>query len=209
MKTSFIRLNTALKLPDDVEREVIKLSREIGQNNDSFFILDGVQFYPHITIYSPEYPESNFNKALKIVEGIANQTKKIELNFLSLESHDGYIGICFETSPEIKNLHKEVVGKLNLLREGSVRKKYKQGSDYHMDFSRQQLKNIARYGYPDAMNLYHPHLTIIRLRDDFLAKVITKNLNWKKPQIVIDKLAVYTMGEHGTCRKLVKEFSLK
>lgn len=78
-----------------------------------------------------------------------------------------------------------------------------------MDFTPEQKENIKKYGYPDAMSLYFPHLTIIRLKDELLAKKISKDINWNISEFIVNKLAIYEMGEHGTCRKLVKEFLLK
>ena len=110
----------------------------------------------------------------------------------------------------IKSLHEETVRKLNPFRAGHIREKYRPGSDYHLDFSKEQLKNIAEYGYPDAMSLYKPHITIIRLKDNSLAETIAKTISWGEPtHFIVDKLATYTMGESGTCKDLVKEFTLK
>jgi len=53
----FIRLNTVLKLPDKVAEKAVALSHEIVKNSKAVFVLDGIQFHPHITVYSPEYPE--------------------------------------------------------------------------------------------------------------------------------------------------------
>lgn len=57
------------------------------------------------------------------------------------------------------------------------------------------------------MNLYRPRLTITRLKDESIVEKIAKNLKWEIPQFIVEKLAVYKMGEHGTCRELVREFS--
>jgi len=204
-----IRLNTAFKLPKDTTERVIVLSKEIGRKTEPVFILDGIQFHPHITIYSPEYPESNIDKVLKILKEIADRTTKIQLTFQEIKSHDGYIGIYFELSPEIKSLHKEIVVELNPLRHNYLREEHRLRVDYQMDFSPAQLENIAKYGYPDAMNLYRPHLTIIRLKNESLAEEIVKNIKWETPRFLIEKLALYKMGEHGTCKKLVEEFLFK
>ena len=61
----------------------------------------------------------------------------------------------------------------------------------------------------NSMNLYFPHLTIIRLKDEPLAKTISEGIIWDIPEFTVEKIAIYKMGEHGTCRELVKEFSLR
>jgi len=205
----FIRLNTAFKLPEKTSQKVVALSKKIGEKNEAIFILDGVQFHPHITIYSPEYPKSNIDKISKILREIADHTTKVQLNFQEIKCHDGYIGIYFELSPEIKSLHEEILTRLNPLRESYLKERDQSGSDYQMNFSPEQLENIAQYGYPDAINLYKPHLTIIRLKDELSAERITKEFKWEIAQFLIEKLALYKMGEHGTCKELIGEFILK
>lgn len=209
MSNKFVRLNTVFKLPEDIAKKAIDLSREIAKNNEVVFVLDGVQFHPHITIYSPEYPEANLEKILMVVEKITDKTNQTTLDFQSIKNNQGSIIVHFKLSPEIKSLHEEIVKELNLFREDHTREKYKPGSDYHLDFSQEQLKNIAEYGYPDAMSLYKPHITIIRLKDNSLAETIANTISWEPAHFTVNKLAVYTMGESGTCKDLVKEFILK
>ena len=208
MQNKFIRLNTAFKLPGDMAKAAIKLSKEISQKYEVFFVLDGINFYPHITIYSPEYPEDNLDKVLNAVEETTKDIEKIKFVFKKIKPHQGFIVIYFELSLEIKKIHEEIVLKLSPLREGRIRDKYKV-DDFKMTFSPKEQEYIAKYGYANAMELYDPHLTTIRLKDELLAEKVAENLEWDIPEFIIDEIGIYRTGGHGTCRKLVREFSLK
>jgi 2'-5' RNA ligase len=205
----FLRVNTAFKPPEEVVKRAISLSRKIEKNNKAVFVLDGLQYHPHITIYSPEYPAANLNEILKVVQNVAGSTAKILFVFKEIKSVQGFIVVYFELNPEIKRLHEGVVTELNPLREGHLMKKYQPGADYQLKFSSKQQESIEKYGYHRAMSLYHPHLTIIRLEDESSAKMVARHLTWAAPQFTVEKLAVYAMGEHGTCRELIQEFPLK
>jgi len=200
----FIRLNVVFKLPKSVAKKAISLSREISKNNEALFVLDGIRFHPHITIYSPEYPAKNLDKILQKVEEIVNKTKKPTLVFKKTDAHKGFIGIEFNCLTEIKKIHEMIVAELNPLREGHIREKYT-NNDYKVGLVPEQQENIKKYGYPDSMSLYIPHLTIIRLKDESLAETILKEVRWGIPEFTVNKIAVYKMGKHGTCRELVKE----
>ncbi|MEX2033395.1 MAG: 2'-5' RNA ligase family protein [Candidatus Colwellbacteria bacterium] len=202
---NFIRLNTAFIPPKEVNEKTIELCRVIGNVAETYLVLDGVNFYPHITIYPPEYPEANIPKILEAIEKLSKSFDPITLKFKNLDVGQGYLGLAFNSSGKIQQLHEEVVHTLNPLREGRIRDKY---LEYHMEFSPEQLQNIERYGYPAAMSLYSPHLTITRLKDEDEAKEILRTIKWDISEFVIDKIGVYKTGEHGTCRELVKEFSL-
>ncbi len=202
---SFVRLNTAFIPPKEVGEKVIELSKAIGNLADTYFVLDGIQLYPHITIYPPEYPEENIPRVLETVEKLSGSLSLIKFRFKNLDSGQRYLGLAFEYSDAIQQTHEKIVNTLNPLRQGHVRDKY---AEYHMEFSPDQLQNIEKYGYPDAMNLYNPHLTITRLKDENKTEEIISTINWDIPEFVVDKIGVYKSGEHGTCRELIREFNL-
>ena len=203
---TFVRLNTVFIPPEEVSEKAIELSKVIGNQADTYFILDGINFYPHITIYPPEYPEENISKVLEVVEKTSGSLNSLKFKFKNIDSGQGYLGVAFEHSEEIQQTHEKIVSALNPLREGRVRDKY---VEYYMEFNSGQLQNIEKYGYPGAMDLYNPHLTITRLKDENEAKEILSTIKWDILEFMVNKIGVYKMGEHGTCRELVKEFNLR
>jgi len=204
----FIRLNTVFQPPTEIVKMAMSLSHKVGKENEPFFILDNIKFYPHITIYSPEYPALNRNVVSEVVKSIASQFSKLPFKFKEVESHQGFIGINFQNTSQIKEIHEKIVESLNPLRKGHIRSRYKQ-DDCQTRHSIGQQKNIKLFGYPDILDLYQPHLTIIRLKDENVAKRITKEIKWKSKEFFVSKLGIYTMGEHGTCSKLVSKSSLR
>lgn len=203
---NFIRLNTAFIPPKEVSEKAIELSKAISSSADAYFVLDGIQSYPHITIYPPEYPEENVAKLLETVDQITKSLSQLDFKFKNLDSGQGYLGVAFEHSDEIQQVHEKLVSVLNPLREGRIRDKY---AEYYMKFNSEQLQNIERYGYPGAMNLYNPHLTITRLKNEDEAEQALSDIRWDILEFMVNKIGVYKMGEHGTCRELVKEFNLR
>ena len=202
----FIRLNTAFIPPKEISEKAIELSKAISSSAEAYFVLDGINFYPHITIYPPEYPEGSITEVLEAVEKTSGSLNSLKFKFKNIDSGQGYLGVAFEHSEEIQQTHEKIVSALNPLREGRVRDKY---VEYYMEFNSGQLQNIEKYGYPGAMDLYNPHLTITRLKDENKAKEILSTIKWDIPEFTINKIGVYKMGEHGTCRELVKEFNLR
>ncbi|MBI4600199.1 2'-5' RNA ligase family protein [Candidatus Uhrbacteria bacterium] len=201
----FIRLNVVFVVPENIVDTAIALSNKLGGRDDAYFTLGKNQCQPHITLYAPEYPESARNEVLKVVDGVTAHWSTIQCRIVGANSGQGYIGLEVEKTPEIQQLHEECVFRLNPLREGRLREKYAQ--DYRMQFSDEKIKNIETYGYPNAMSLYHPHLTVIRLKDEQRAPDVAQTIQWTYA-FNVTALAVYEMGDHGTCQKLIKEFQL-
>ncbi len=203
-----IRLNIAFKPPKNIIKRTVSLSQKFGKNNKAFFILDNIKFHPHITIYAPKYRKSDINKVLEGVEKIAKNTKNIEFQFQKISGDQGFIGVKFNYSPAIKKLYKKIIAKLNPLRKKDIKNKNQESSDYYYNFSPEQEKNIKKYGCSDSMALYSPHLTITRFKNELSANKIMSNIIWNISDFIINKIAVYEMGKHGTCKKLIKEFNL-
>jgi len=204
-----LRLNIVLKPPQDIAKKAIDLSHKISKDNEVFFALDGLKFYPHITIYASEFSEINLKNILKAVESISNNTSPIKLKFQGISSSQGFISLKFDSSFFINNLHKEIIKKLNPLSEKSIRNNSQQFLGYLINFTPEQSKNIINYGYPDAIELYSPHLTLSRFKKESLTDKALKDIKWDTPEAMVDKIAIYLMGEHGTCRELVGEFNLR
>ncbi|MFH1366998.1 MAG: 2'-5' RNA ligase family protein [Patescibacteria group bacterium] len=203
----YIRLNTVLKPPQEIVEKVITLSQEIGKKHAAEFILDGRNFFPHLTLYSPEYPQNRLDDVMEKVNILAEEFPAVNMEYKGLRSGQGFIVLDFALTPAIKKMHETIVKILNPLREGHHKEKY-DAPDYQMKMSDEQKNNIIKYGYPDAMGLYHPHLSIIRLKDEKIAREICQNLTWSEKEFTIDTLAVYKMGKHGTCTELEAEFKL-
>jgi 2'-5' RNA ligase len=73
-----MRLNTVIKLPIELANDAAILSKSLSQKYTTLFTLDNINFFPHVTLYSPEYPDDNVNKVLEIVRNIALSLKPFE-----------------------------------------------------------------------------------------------------------------------------------
>jgi 2'-5' RNA ligase len=207
MNEEFIRINITFKPPIKIAEQVAKLSEEISKKEDVYFVIDNLHFYPHITIYSPEYPKRKEDEVLETIEKLVKNFSPIKFVPKEIETSQGYFGIAAQYSDEIKKIHEAIVEKLNPLREGHLREKYLNA--YNMKFSEEKMQNIQKYGYADSMSLYNPHITITRLKDDGVAEKVAKEIAVPFGEFAIDKIGVFRMGENGTCIELIKEFNLK
>lgn len=205
MKT--IRLNTALIPNKEANDESIRLSKAITDVVECEFVLDGKLFFPHVTLYSPEYPVSSTTQILKLVEKVSQSQKIIRLRNSQLKlSLDGGVGLMLKRNKTIDNFNNIIVDKLNPLRKGVLREKYLDKSVLD-SFNSEQRSNIEIYGYPYVMNLFNPHITITYIKNPEYwkkARFIKTKLN----SVTLNKIGIFEMGPHGTCTKLIAEFAL-
>jgi 2'-5' RNA ligase len=200
------RFNIALIPNKELFEYAIKISNNLSKLGKYLFILDGKNYFPHITVYSPEFPKRNLNKIIKNVEKVSKNFKPFQIKFTECKFVDDYAGIDVQSSKQIYSLHEKIIDCLNSLREGVLRDKYK-NKDVLINFTKKQINNIEKYGYPDVKELYIPHLSLIRFGKN-IPSVLEKKFRWDIQSSVVDKIGIFEMGDYGTCIRLVKEFEL-
>ncbi|HCU70938.1 MAG TPA: hypothetical protein DIC35_04310 [Candidatus Moranbacteria bacterium] len=207
MKNEFSRINIAFKIPIEVAQMMAKLSLEISQKEETFFVLDSFHYYPHMTIYSQEYPVSSIERVLENMEKLSKNFSPLRFIATEIETICGYIGMGAKYSPELRSIHETIVKEINSLRKSHLREKYI--TAIHEQIPEEKMKNIQEYGHPDVLNLYKPHITITRLKDEGKTERIISDIQWEIEDFTIDTIGIFKTGEHGTCVGLIEEFKLK
>ncbi|EKE18476.1 MAG: hypothetical protein ACD_9C00323G0003 [uncultured bacterium] len=202
----FIRLNIAFRMPEEVAKAAMKLSRKIAEGEDVYFILDGIEYFPHATNYAVEYPEKNLDKVIEAVEGLVAEFYALEFSFTENVAEQGWVGVHFDYSQSLRKVHCAFIEKLSPLRENRIRENFE---DIGTFSSEEEQENIAMHGHPWILNLYTPHLTITKLKNDEIAEKVARELMWPIENFKVDTVGIFIGGEHGTCRKLIKEFKMK
>lgn len=204
LEEKYVQLNIAFRMPEEVAQEAMKLSREIAEKEDAYFVLDGATYFPHATNYAVEFPEKNLEKIINTVQELVADFAPLEICATENIAEQGWVGVYFEYSQQFKEIHTAFVEKLSPLRENRIREKF----DIGTFSSEEEQENIEKYGHPWILNLYNPHLTITKLKDNIIAEKIARELEWKIEKFQIDSIGIFVSGEHGTCRKLLKKFKL-
>jgi hypothetical protein len=103
----------------------------------------------------------------------------------------------------LKQLHLEILRQLNPLREGKIREKFLPGSEGFKNLTVDNQKNVLEYGVVDVGELYEARMTVTRLDGVDLTEEELGELKWNGGNFLVKELAVYEMGENGTCVKLI------
>jgi len=210
MKKEYIKLALSFQVSQDASDKAIFISKKFGSKYKSKFILDGKNFYPHITIYPADYPAKNLQYILDGIENVSTRFKPVKMIFSKIEYHGGYIMVYFEQTPEIQELHKRIVETLDGFRDNYINDKY---SDLeYLDvkgFNNLEKENIKKYGYPYVMDCYyHPHLSLIKLEDVEDVKTIIDSIDWDIESFDINKLVLHKIAENGAAVEIIKKFNL-
>jgi len=209
-----LRLNIAIIPPEKVAIAAIELSQELSKLGKASFILDRRNFHPHVTCYSPEFPVKNLGKIAARLEALAKEYRAFENKlegFVPTLVDPGGVEVKLKKLKEIDELHRKIVKELNPLREGHLREEYRR-PDYPLNFPEDKrelmTKIMKEVGYPRVLDAYNPHLSITRFENPEIAEKAIEKTEWKINSMRVEKIGIFTMGDYGTCKKLLNEFSL-
>ena len=203
MKTKSKPFNIVIYPPAGVSKRAILTSKKL-KNKNSLFVLDGKNYFPHITLYMTEFPLKNIAKVRKLLKQFAAKTKPFEISSSKYrQNKDGYIDVDYRKSKNINELQKKIIKLLNPLREGLMRDKDKARIS---EMTKVEQKNLKLYGYRSVGGNYFPHLTFSKLEKfdkSALSHIDKSNFSFK-----VDKVGFFYLGDYGTCRKLIEIYNL-
>lgn len=207
MADFYKRINIAIELPEHIITKTIALSNKISKTHQAYFVLDNINFVPHITLYSPEYPLKNISKVFEKTGNVVKKLSHFTTQFNYARSHLGYIDITLEKTGELINLHEKIVKELNSLRENHIREKYLDSKNL-TQYSKQQKQYIEKYGHSEVFDSFIPHITLTRLIDETIAQKVSNDLDFHFKKFPVTTIAAFEMGEHGTCIKQIMKWKL-
>lgn len=185
----------------EISQKAIGVSKKLKKKG-GLFVLDGKNYFPHITIYMTQFPVKNIAKIRKILRNFAARKKPFRVTSLKYrQSAYGDIDADYKKSKEIKELQKKIIALLNPLRENLLRPK---DAARMSELSKTQQRNIKRYGHRSVGAEFFPHITFTKLEKfdkSALSKIEKLNFSFD-----VDKIGFFYLGEHGTCRKLIEIF---
>lgn len=200
--------------PPEVEEKIYTLSRQLEQLGTNFTLAPG-QAFPHVSLYMAPVEEENLKRAIKLVGAVAATTPPLHLTATDYALDDqGMFEIAYNKDTSLVRLQKDIIANVNALRTGMPEKD--PVGHYLVEWlpktSGEVRENLEKYGYDEIGTLFRPHITLTRfinhdqeLTEDYLMKLpLALELSG-----TFTTLAVYEMGDHGTCIREVARFPLK
>jgi 2'-5' RNA ligase len=166
-------------LPRDITKELQELNGRLSEKYSTNFVSEFVVYTPHVTIYQAEFPTKNNASVLQYIEKISASVMEHPISFIptGVNVRGRYVAIAFQNTNDIAVLHRQVVESLNSLREGLIKKNYRQSSS---GFSDKEEMNIRLWGYPYVMEEYKPHLTILALENGDKSEEVAKEIRFSR-----------------------------
>jgi hypothetical protein len=183
-------------------KKSIRLSKKL-ELLDSHFTLDNKTFFPHVSLYMTQLNELGLEKSMEALSVIAKDNNSIEVTSKGYRYIDEYIDVQHIRTKELIFLQKEVLKSINPIREG-LRDKDK----LRLKNATGEIRsNLLEYGYRSVGNLFYPHITFTRFKNDEKQSIesfpLKETFNGK-----LLAIGIFEMGDNGTCVKKIGEWVL-
>ncbi|MBI4133568.1 2'-5' RNA ligase family protein [Candidatus Uhrbacteria bacterium] len=193
--------NIALYPPADISRRAIAVSRTLKERG-GLFALDGERCVPHITLYFAEIPLQSVPQVKQVLSRCAKHTEPFRLSSLAYhQDESGYVHVACKKSPAIQKLQQEIIEAINPLRQELLLPK--DMARMH-ELPKAQQRNLQRYGFRSVGKQFSPHLTFTKLAR--YTKNALQGIGEEDFSFDVTRIGLFVLGEHGTCRKLIKTF---
>jgi 2'-5' RNA ligase len=199
-----ITRNIVILPPPEIAEQAMTWSREVASEYKTDFVLDGKQFYPHITIYQAAYPDRNLPYVEKQLTELVKYVKPFRVKSTTFSTMVGFIFLNFTKSEELISLHKQIVEICNPLREGEgIPAELKNLTDPNVpEFIKHSIRT---YGSALAMEAYMPHITISRLQNRQDADRALEVLGKTEVTFDVHGISLGNIGIDGSVNEIFKE----
>ncbi len=202
-----MKYNIVLLPNDDVAKKSIVVSGALSAS-ESLFVLDGIGFHPHLSLYMVWLEESDLPEAIKRLGAISAQTSGVPLVASHYYHEYGFIGVEYGRSAEVSDLQKTVLDSVSPIRD-----RVSEGGEDISTLTGVASENFRKYGYVTIGELFRPHITFTRLKSERTEDEIAPLMNTlPKDSASFDglfsKIGLFELGENGTCIRKVAEFNI-
>ncbi|MBU0597739.1 2'-5' RNA ligase family protein [Patescibacteria group bacterium] len=191
-----IAVDIVLLPPKEIWEWAVQLSKEIGSNSERAEFLDNTHL-PHITLVQAYVKQDDSEKINHTIEEILKHFSTLSLIVEEIISEGSWVAFRINKTEELMKLHINLVDAIqeyeqDLSRDAFILDSGEKVTDFAVNWVNNFRKNVS-------YNNFIPHITL------------GKNYEpeqMKPKNFTVDRLAVCHLGNHCTCRKILKEWRL-
>lgn len=197
--------------PDSVDRVSVAASERL-RGLGTRFTLNGRNAVPHLSLYMANVGPQDLGQTMQALSGVAERGGELPLSAQRYQSNEhGMYEVFYEKTREITRLQEDVIGAVNPLRDG-IRAHDPVGRPIQQRMaavSGELRENFEKSGYDEVGSYFNPHITLARLNEPASGSAGSNMPALSEFSGTFSKLALYRMGDNGTCVSKVGEWRLR
>lgn len=196
-------------LPDQkLSTHTRKLSQFLSEAAPTEFQLSTDSFLPHLTLFQGVFSLEGIEKVKETLLEISKSHTAFSSRLHSYSELLGYVFFDLVPTPELAQLHKDIVEQVGALKSG-LRIEFQDMLD-KKSLSEKRLSYIKEYGYPLCFDEYIPHITLSRFKNPEKLNMseIVAMLPSEPHPFAAKTIGLVKLGPHGSCSSVLSEFTL-
>ncbi len=196
----------AIKLPENIGDEALKLANEISKKVDTEFVL-GVDAIPHITISLGRFPKLKIDELVQLCKAIEFPSGF----YLEMENNlffrpNGNVFWNVKENQVLTDIHKKLVEELHKMSDGLLMDQF---TNILQDPNAPQLDkdNILKYGSVLSGDRFMSHITLGRLKNledkNKFNSILPKPMRFSPKYLIVGEL-----GKFGEVKNIEFEITL-
>ena len=196
-------INICIIPSDSVGKSYVDISQTLN-SPDTMFVLGGDKF-AHMTVFMARFADSDIDKVIGAVELSLNGISRFNCRHTGYLITEGrYLESSYQKSSNLMSLHESLIENIFHLRINPGNP-YEEG--YFAPYNSRQQQNAIETGYDLAHDLYRPHVTLTRYKDNNTPVCFPAfpevNLSFD-----VCKVCVYKADDNGAVYELIKAFEI-
>lgn len=191
-------------LPSEELAEKAIIASKLLETHGSLFTLEIGKYFPHASLYMLQLKEADLERVQEVLAGIAAEFDALSLSAERFYQAERFVDVEYGKNEQLVRLQQQVIAALNSIRDG-MREKDKARM---LEATGQALANFEQYGYKPVGELFRPHITFTRLREEKAdIEMVLPALNGFDGTFT--RIGLFEMGNNGTCVRQIATWGLK
>lgn len=174
-----VKRNIIILPPPEATRQAIAWSQDIANRYPVSFVLDGKNFYPHITLFQGEYVQTNEASLEKFLVRTVSQMQSFSVRLNRFGSLDTFIFLNAERDESLISLQKTIF---------------------------ETAKTLGRSLSPIAGDIFVPHITLTRLKNAENIEMVPDGFGKPNVSFRVSSLYLANIGPNGSVNEIFREF---
>lgn len=197
-------INVCVIPPKGVASQCVRLAQKLKADS-TMSALDGKEKFAHMTLYMARFPDEAIEKVISSVEQALKGATRFACDHTGYFLTQGrYIEVSYQKTSQFLALQELLIDKVAPLRLNPGNP-FEEA--YFTPYTEEQRKNAQETGYDLARNLYRPHVTLARYKDDHVSEKFP-GFATSKLSFVLAKVCVYKADDNGAVYEQLAEFTI-
>ena len=197
-------INVCIIPDNNVGNKCVEISQSL-KSDSVMFVLDGAAKFAHMTVFMARFANNDIDNVLNATERALSAVISFPCEHIGYFMTEGrYLEVSYRKSKELMDLHELLIDNLKNYRINPGNP-FEEG--YFTPYTEEQKNNAKETGYDLAHNLYRPHITLTRYKENETPRIFPGFVP-AELSFPVKKICAYKADDNGAVYERLGEFNI-